>query len=329
VFHTLITNPLTNLLIGFYQLFGQNLGLAIIFFTILLRFVLLPLTKKQIRQQRKMAEIQPKLQELQSQRKDSKQISAEELALMKQSASSCLGGCVPVLIQLPILISLNTIITKIATAGSGDIFNNVLYFDSLKHTAEQKFNTNFLGIDLAQIPSHVGFSTKLIPFAIIILLLVGTQFILSKMMMAYQNRKKADTDKKRKANERKLTKEELEKQETQERMQQMTQMQMKYVFPLLIGFASYSFTAALGIYWLTQNVFAIIQTDLQNKQLDKEFGIAPVEKKTKQKKGERIVEYEDLKTEKEPESDPKSKNKKDSVKSSKIKKAGNKKKKKR
>lgn len=266
MFDLLIVGPLTNLVILFYQLFGENLGLAIIFFTITLRVVLLPLTIRQIRQQKKMATLQPRLQELQAGRKDASQMSAEEVALMKQTAGSCLGGCLPLLIQIPILIGLNAVIKNISSNPTGDVFNHLLYFDFLKHDAAYHFQTMFLGFDLAGIPSKIGLTQAIIPYAILILLLVATQFIQGKMMMFMQ--KKVVKTSKPKPNEKKgavVSTKETDKVKMQEDMQKMMQMQTTYLIPVMIGVASYSFSAALGLYWLTQNVFAIGQMYVQNK----------------------------------------------------------------
>jgi YidC/Oxa1 family membrane protein insertase len=302
VFNFLIINPLTNLLLGFYELLGGNLGFAIILFTIFIRVILLPITIRQIRLQKKMAELQPRLQELQSKRKDPAQVTQEEMALMKQTAGSCIGGIVPFLIQIPIFLGLYNVINEIASAKSGDIFNDNVYFEFLKHDASFHFNTQFLGFDLAGIPSKlVGFNIGFLPFAILLALLVITQVMQSRLMSAMQKSKQAQqkaavTSKKKKANDRKPTKKEQEKVEMQEEMQKMMNLQMTYLLPLVIGVAAYSFPAALSIYWLTQNIFGIIQMEIQNRFSDgrlsfgKDKGL-PKEKKEKA----RIAEFEDAK----------------------------------
>lgn len=305
MFSTLVTTPLTNFIIGFYQLFGENLGLAIIFFTIVLKLALLPLTIRQIRFQRKMAELQPKLQEMQSKKngkKGAEAMSLEEMQLMKQTASGCAGGCLPFLIQIPILIGLNQVINRIATAESGDVFNDKLYFDFLKHDAEYAFHTRFLGFDLATVPSDIGFDPTLLPYAILIILLIFTQFIQSNLMTYYQRH----TQKKKyknKANQKKKSKEELEKEKMQEDMQKMMKMQMKYFLPLMIGIAAYSFTAALGLYWFTQSLFSIGQSVVQNNlrdgrkpysmELFKAVTIHNKSEKEKTKEKAREAEYKD------------------------------------
>ncbi len=302
MFNFFIIAPLTNLVLLFYTVLGENLGLAIILFTICLRIVLLPLTMRQIRTQRKMAELQPRLQKLQSERKDASQMSAEEMALMRQTAGSCLGGCLPLLIQIPILIGLNTVISKIASATTGDVFNNLLYTDWLKHDAAYRFHTTFLGFDLAGIPKDIGINPHFIPYAILIVLLIVTQFYSSKLMMAMQKKPAAEPVKK-KANEKKakVNAKEAEKAQMQEDMQKMMQMQTTYFIPIAIGLASWSFTAALSIYWLTQNTFAIVQTIVQNKMMDAEKANQGGLSKRQREKGKEVeeketvreVEYED------------------------------------
>jgi YidC/Oxa1 family membrane protein insertase len=282
VFDFLIVAPLTNLVIGFYQLLGQNLGLAIILFTVFLRIVLLPLTIRQIKQQKKMAQLQPRLQELQSQRKDASQMSPEEVALMKQTAGSCLGGCLPLLIQIPILLGLNHVIGKISSNPSGDVFNHLLYFDALKHDAAYHFNTMFLGFDLAGVPSKIGFNTAtFLPYGLLMVLLVVTQYFQSKLMMLVQKKKApAKKQTKNKPNEKKkvVNTKDADKVQMQEEMQKMMQMQTTYLIPVMIGMASYSFSAALSIYWLTQNVFAIGQMFVQNKMSDDSTPSTPAPK---------------------------------------------------
>ena len=277
MFDSIVVNPLTNLLLAFYELVGNNLGWSIILFTIFLRFVLLPLTIKQIQLQKKMQDLQPRLQELQAQKKDASKMNPEEMALMKQTAGSFLGGCLPILIQIPILIGLNIVIGNIAGVNSdpnrgGDYFNNILYFDFLKHSSDYVFNTIFAGFDLARIPSQIGVNQDLIPYGILIALLVITQFGQSYLMTKQQAKQK----KLNKPNAKKLTKEEEEKLKMQEDMQKMTQLQMNYLMPLVVGFGAFSFNAALGLYWTVQNIIAIIQTVIQYRIADKKMSVEAI-----------------------------------------------------
>lgn len=273
MFDTIVVNPLTNALIACYELVGNNLGWAIILFTIVLRFILLPLTMRQIKQQKKMQDLQPQLQKLQSKRKDASQMSPEEVALMRQTAGSCLGGCLPILLQIPILIGLNIVIGNIAGVNAdpnrgGDFFNNILWFDWLKHSSDYVFNTIFAGFDLAKHPSSVPLGWDFLPYGILLVILVVSQFIQSLLM----NSQQAQTAAKNKPNQKKLSKEEQEKQEMQEMTQKWTRLQMVYLLPLMVGFGAYSFSAALGLYWTVQNLFALVQTIIQYRMMNHRLG---------------------------------------------------------
>lgn len=83
----------------------NSYGIAIILVTILIRLVLLPLTLKQTKSMEVMKQIQPKLKEVQEKHKDNPQeLQEQTLKLYKDNKVSPFGGCLPMLIQLPILI---------------------------------------------------------------------------------------------------------------------------------------------------------------------------------------------------------------------------------
>lgn len=81
-----------------------NYGVAIILLTLVVRLVLLPLTFSQVRSMQKMQELQPELQRIQKKyRNDPQRLNEETMKLWRQHGVSPLAGCLPVLIQLPIL----------------------------------------------------------------------------------------------------------------------------------------------------------------------------------------------------------------------------------
>jgi len=102
----IIATPLGKLLLFLYNLIG-NYGISIIVFTIIIKFVLLPLTLNQMRQTQKMTDLQPKIQELQKKYKnDKEQLNIKLMELYKDNNVNPLGGCLPLLIQMPIIIGL-------------------------------------------------------------------------------------------------------------------------------------------------------------------------------------------------------------------------------
>jgi YidC/Oxa1 family membrane protein insertase len=99
--------PLFNLLILLYKLPFFDFALAIIIFTIVIRTILAPLFVRQIKSQKEMQRMQPLVRELQRKHKGNRQKIAEEtMALYKEHGVNQFGGCLPVLVQLPILFAL-------------------------------------------------------------------------------------------------------------------------------------------------------------------------------------------------------------------------------
>jgi YidC/Oxa1 family membrane protein insertase len=106
IFFTVLYQPLFNALIFIYNCI-PDFGVAVILLSVLIRFALWPLNKKQIVSQKKMAKLQPKIKALQTKYKDDKQkLTEATLALYKEEKANPAGGCLPLLLQLPILIAL-------------------------------------------------------------------------------------------------------------------------------------------------------------------------------------------------------------------------------
>ncbi len=99
--------PLFNLLVFFYNILFNDFALAIIVFTVLIRTVLAPLFIKQIRSQKEMQRMQPLIKEVQRKHKGNRtKISEETMALYKEHGVNPAAGCLPVVLQLPILWAL-------------------------------------------------------------------------------------------------------------------------------------------------------------------------------------------------------------------------------
>ena len=99
--------PLFNLLIGLYELPIVDFAMAIILFTVIIRFALAPLFVRQIQSQREMQRMQPLVREIQRKHKGNRQkITEETMALYKEHGVNQFGGCLPVLLQLPLLFAL-------------------------------------------------------------------------------------------------------------------------------------------------------------------------------------------------------------------------------
>ena len=115
-----IVQQVITVIYSFLQGVGfPNYGVAIIIMTVLVKLILYPLTKKQIESTKAMMEIQPKMKAIQEKYKDDKQRLNMELAnLYKSEGVNPLAGCLPLLIQMPIMIGIFYGIRDFHYAGS-------------------------------------------------------------------------------------------------------------------------------------------------------------------------------------------------------------------
>ena len=93
-----------------------NLGLGIILFTVFIRIALLPLTIKQLQSSKKMQELQPLIQELRRKYgKDQQKFTQEMTKLYREHKANPAGGCLPLLLQLPIFLGVYQAVQRLAT----------------------------------------------------------------------------------------------------------------------------------------------------------------------------------------------------------------------
>ncbi|MFH1582337.1 MAG: YidC/Oxa1 family membrane protein insertase [bacterium] len=121
-FNTVLYKPLFNALVLLYEYIpGKDFGVAVIILTLIIRFLLYPLMMKSIKSQKIMSELQPKLKEIQNKYKDDKEKQTREMMdLYKREKFNPFGGCLPLLLQLPILIALYRVFWKGLSEGSMD-----------------------------------------------------------------------------------------------------------------------------------------------------------------------------------------------------------------
>lgn len=108
MFNEILYRPLLNLAVGIYNIVpGNDFGIAIIVMTALIKVVLFPLSLKNARSQQQLNSLKPKIQAIQEKHKNDKSAQATAtMELYKQHNVSLLSGCLPLIIQLPILIAL-------------------------------------------------------------------------------------------------------------------------------------------------------------------------------------------------------------------------------
>lgn len=108
IFNTILYQPLLNVLVLLYlYLPGHDFGVAVIILTILTKLIFYPLGVKAIKSQRALSTLQPKIKEIQEKYKEDKEQQTKEImALYKVEKINPFSGCLPILIQLPVLIAL-------------------------------------------------------------------------------------------------------------------------------------------------------------------------------------------------------------------------------
>ena len=228
VFHSLVFQPIYNALILLYNIIpGHDLGVAIILLTIVVRFLLYPISKKQIESQKKLQDLQPEIKKLQDKYKGDKEKQGRALMdFYKEKKVNPASGCLPLVVQIVFFIALyQAFIAGINfNSACSDLYKSVACPDSI--------NVNFFGIlDLAK------------PNIVLAIIAAAGQFIQTKMMMTKNPvpAKKGDFS------------------------SIMTQ-QMLYLGPLLTLFIGMRFPAGLALYWVVNTLFAIVQQYLTMKK---------------------------------------------------------------
>jgi YidC/Oxa1 family membrane protein insertase len=207
----------------------------------------------------KMLKIAPHASRLKEIHKnDAKRLQQETAKLYKEHGVNPALGCLPMLIQLPIIWGLYNMLFNIVSLNphiAVKKINSVLYSQSLHISGN--WNPQFFGIPLGQTPEHL-FAT-MGPLILLVPVITGAlQFVQTKMMTPPKN-KAVSTEKK------------------QDDFASAFQTQSLYIFPIMIGFFSFNFSFGLSLYWNTFTIFGILQQYLIKKE-DKEKGVvvAPI-----------------------------------------------------
>ncbi len=242
MWNTIIVDPMTNALLLIYSLVGQNFGLAIILFTVIVRLLTYPLTASQMKSTAAMQEFQKSEKWLSLQKKykdDREKLSQEQMKLYQEMGINPLGSCLPTLIQFPIIIGLyQAVISAMAStplqliAFTGRIYD---FFPNLAGILPM--HSSFLWMDLSQ-PERLFIPG--IPWGIptLAILVVITSFLQTKLMTPMS---------------------------TGDAQGQAATRIMGVYMPLLIGWLAYSFPAGLAVYFVAGNVVGIAQYALMGK----------------------------------------------------------------
>lgn len=254
IFELAFKQPTVNLLVFFYNIFLKiglpgALGFAIISLTLFIRGILNPFFSHQMELSHKMNKIKPHMDDLQKKHKDDKKkLQEEQLRLYKEHGINPASGCLFAIIQIPVFIALYQVLFSFfengkSTADVITAINKVVYFPFLKIAT---IDPTFFGFNLAYAPSVYakhGFHYLLIP-------------ILTGILQYYQVALSTPAAPK---NEKDETKKQSDKKNDGDDMQKIMSTQMKFIFPVMIGYFSYTLPVGLSLYWNVFSLFSIWQ----------------------------------------------------------------------
>lgn len=226
IYTEFLWRPLFNLLIFIYGVMpGQDFGVAVVLFTLIIRGTLTPVHAKAQRAQRELAALQPEIQRIQKDHKNNRESQSKALmSLYAERNVNPFSGCLLMLIQIPVLITLFNIFGKGFDAGL------LSYLYSFVPNPGVINPISFGFLDLSQGNIILGVFAAL------------TQFFQTKLSVPPPTPSSSKND-----------------------FARAMQMQMQYIFPVLILVWSYSLPAALTLYWTILNLIGIVQESLIKK----------------------------------------------------------------
>jgi YidC/Oxa1 family membrane protein insertase len=234
LFQVVFFQPLFNLLIFLYNTISvRDLGVAIILLTAIVKLILWPLSRKSIKSQKALQELQPKIDELKIKYKGDQQAMGKELmALYKKYKVNPFSSCLPLLIQFPVFIAIYRVFREDLNKHL-DLVYSFLY-------KPEVINASFLGLlDLSK------------PNIYLAVLAGAAQFWQAKMMMAKKKKGVLATNNKK------------------EGMAEIMNKQMLYFMPAITIFIGVTLPGGLTLYWLILTALTILQQKLVVKEQEK------------------------------------------------------------
>lgn len=236
LFHAVFYNPIYNALVALVSVIpGGDVGVAVILLTVLIRLLLLPFSLSAARTQRIMKVLEPKIKELKEKHKEDKEQEAlETLALYREAEVNPFASLMTAFVQIPVLLALYWVFYyepfPVINAARLYAFTPVPHAISL----------HFLGLVLV-----AGKSLTLAVLAGV------AQFIQAHMALSGTLKPSGEKS-------------------MQNDFQKVMGMQLKYVFPFIIGVISYTTSGAIALYFITTNLAGALQEWYVRRRLDAE-----------------------------------------------------------
>jgi YidC/Oxa1 family membrane protein insertase len=236
-----------NVLIWIYDVVGNNFGLAIILFTILIRIITWPLNAQQMKGAAAMQALQndKEWQAVQKKyAKDKEKLAQEQMRFYREKGINPFGSCLPTLIQFPIIIALYQSITRALGSTPLDLLKlSRSLYPFLDVSNLIPLNSKFLWMNLGQ-PEGIPmpFDVAFLPygFPLLALIVAITTYVQAKLTMPASPTAGGD------------------------QAAAMSNMMSIYM-PLMLGYFALTFPSGLSVYFITSNVLGIIQYAMQGK----------------------------------------------------------------
>ena len=235
LFQNLLVEPLYNALVFLVDVLpGGDAGLAIVALTLVVKVILYPLSKKAIRTQVRMKEIEPKLREIKEKYKNDKQKQATAtVALYKETGINPFSSFALIALQIPIILALY----KIFVSSNLPEINTAILYSFV--AVPSHISTMFLGI--------LDITSK----SLVLAILAGvTQFFQARYSIPAMPPKKDGAV-----------------ASFGDDFSRSMNMQMRYFFPIITFLITWSISGAVAVYWTTSNIFAIVQEILVRKKV--------------------------------------------------------------
>lgn len=232
LWNTLFYQPIYNILVFIINniTFG-DVGFAIILVTIIVKFILAPLTAKSIKSQILMKRMEPEMQQIKKDFPNKEEQAKKTFELYKKYGTNPFSGCLVVLLQLPIIFALYYV-----------FINGLSIKESLLYSFIQvpvAMHTNFLGlIEMGSKSIFLGVFAGI------------TQFIQGYLSSPVKPKKVEIVKEGDLANKPKGF---------QEQLSDSMQMNVRYILPVFVGFIAWKISAAVALYWIVSNIFTIVQ----------------------------------------------------------------------
>lgn len=256
-FNSVFVFPILNVLALYHYLFSLIgapgvLGFSIVALTVTIRLLLHPFFKQQMDTAEKMQEIKPRVDALSKKYKgDTKKIQEEQMKIYQEAGINPASGCLFMIIQIPVFFALYQTLQTFLVADSAKVItamNKALYFPFL-HI--DRIDVWFFGVNLVKTPHQMNsVFAYIIPVVTALLQYFQTQSTMAMTPQPTEEPKKDGKD---------------DKSSTGADFQKAMNTQMKYVFPLMIGWFSLSMPVGLALYWNIFSLFSIVQYELHKR----------------------------------------------------------------